>query len=68
MQGDLIRSAHCIEQLLGNYDAMRMCHFKPGILYLRAEIEWAVGNKEGDYESLSEALTLADEMGTHREV
>jgi tetratricopeptide (TPR) repeat protein len=67
-QGEPARAAHCIEQLLGKYDDLKLHHFKPGILYLRARVELAAGNKEQAHQSLSEALALSDEMGAHRNV
>lgn len=68
MQGELDHAADCVEQLLGKYDDMKLCHLKPGILYLRAKIEMAAGNKDAAYQTLTDALALSDEMGAHREV
>ena len=62
VQGELARAARCIEQLPGKYNGMNLRHLKPGILYLRARISLAAGNKEEAHK------TLSDEMDTHREV
>jgi tetratricopeptide (TPR) repeat protein len=67
-QGQLARAARCVGQLLGKYDELKLRYFKPGVLYLRARVSLAAGNKEEAYQSLSEALTLSDELGAHREV
>jgi tetratricopeptide (TPR) repeat protein len=67
-QGELDHAADCVCKLLGKYDELKLCHFKPGILYLRAKIELAAGNKDAAYQTLTDALALSDEMGAHREV
>jgi len=67
-QGELDRAADCVEQLLGKYDNMKLRHLKPGILYLRAKIELAAGNKDAAYQTVTDALASSDEMGAHREV
>ena len=67
-QGELDRAARCIEQLLGKYEELKLRHFKPGILFLRARVELAAGNKEDAHQTLCDALTLSDEIGAHREV
>lgn len=67
-KGELDRATRCVEQLLGKYDELRLRHFKPGNLYLRARISSAAGNKEEAYKTLYDALELSDEMGAHREV
>src|SRR5207247_3203059 len=55
-KGELDRAARCIAQLLGKYDELNLRHFKPGILYLRAKVELAAGNKEQAYQTLCDAL------------
>ena len=67
-KGELDRAERRTEELLGKYDELRLLHFKPGILSLRARIELAAGNKGDAYKTLRDALTLSDEMGVHREV
>jgi tetratricopeptide (TPR) repeat protein len=67
-RGELARAARCVEQLLGKYDGMKLRHLKPGVLYLWARVALAEGNKKEAYQALSDALTLSDEMGAHREV
>ena len=67
-KGELDRATHCVEQLLGKYDEIKLRHFNSGILYLRAKIELAAGKKDAAHRTLTEALKLTDEMGTHREV
>jgi len=67
-KGELDRATHCVEQLLGKYDEMKLRHFNPGILYLRAKIELAAGKKDAAHQTLTDALKLTDEMGAHREV
>ena len=67
-QGELDRAARCAGQLLGKYDELKLRHFKPGILYLRARVELAAGNNEVAYQTLRDALALSDEMGARREV
>ena len=62
VQGELAWAARCIEQLLGKYNGMNLRHLKLGILYLRARISLAAGNKEEAHK------TLSDEMDAHREV
>ncbi len=65
---ELDRAARCVEQLLGKYDELKLRHFKPGILYLRARVSLAAGNNEAAYKTLCDALALSDEIGAHREV
>jgi len=67
-QGELDRAQNCVQQLLGKYEELRLCHFKPGVLFLRARVELAAGNKKDAYETLCDALALSDEMGIHREI
>ena len=66
--GELDRAARCVHQLLGKYEELKLQHFKPSVLYLRARVELAAGNKEDARQTLCDALTLSDEMGTHRGV
>lgn len=42
-RGELNRATRCVEQLLGKYDELKLRHFKPGVLYLKARIELAAG-------------------------
>ena len=67
-QGELVRAAECTEQLLGNYDELKLRHLKPGILFLEARVELAAGKKENAYQTLTNALALCDEMGARRDV
>jgi tetratricopeptide (TPR) repeat protein len=67
-RGELARAARCTDQLLGKYDELKLRHFKPGILYLRARVELAAENNDQAHQTLSDALALSDEMGAHREV
>jgi DNA-binding SARP family transcriptional activator/tetratricopeptide (TPR) repeat protein len=67
-KGELAQAAGCVEQLLGKYDELNLSHFKPGVLFLRARVEWAAGEKGKAYQTLRDALTLSDEIGAHREV
>jgi DNA-binding SARP family transcriptional activator/tetratricopeptide (TPR) repeat protein len=66
--GDLDCANHCVEQLLGKFDELKLRHFRPGILFLRAKIELAAGDKNNAYQTLCDALVLSDEIGGHREV
>jgi DNA-binding SARP family transcriptional activator/tetratricopeptide (TPR) repeat protein len=66
--GKLESANHCFKQLLEKFDELKLRHFKPGILFLRAKIELAAGDKENAYQTLCDALVLSDEMGAHREV
>jgi hypothetical protein len=67
-QGELARAAHCIDQLLGKYDELKLRHLKPCILFLQARVELAAGKKENAYQTLTNALARCDEMGAHRDV
>jgi predicted ATPase len=67
-QGESDHAADCVCQLLDKYDELKLRHFKPRILYLRAKIELAAGNKDAAYQTLTDALALSDEMSAHREV
>jgi DNA-binding SARP family transcriptional activator/tetratricopeptide (TPR) repeat protein len=66
--GDLDCANHRVEQLLGKFQELKMYHFKPGILFLRARVELAAGDREKAHQNLCDALGLSDEMGSHREV
>ncbi|PKN94686.1 MAG: hypothetical protein CVU44_02430 [Chloroflexi bacterium HGW-Chloroflexi-6] len=65
--GELKCANHCVEQLLGKFDELKLRHFKPGILFLRAKIELAAGDTKNAYQTLCDALVLSDEIGAHRE-
>ena len=67
-QIDLERAAHCIDQLLGKYDELKLRHLKPGILLLKSRVALAAGDKEEAHQTLCNALALSDEMGAHRDV
>ncbi len=67
-QGELDRAASCVRQLLGKYEELKLRHFKPGILFLRARVELAAGNREDAHQTLCEALALSGEMGAHHGV
>ncbi len=67
-KGELDRAKRCTEQLLAKYDELKLHHFKPGILYLRARVELAAGDKETANQTLSDALALSDAVGAHRKV
>lgn len=66
--GEQDRAKRCVERLLGKYEELKLRHFKPGILFLRARVELAAGNKEAAHQTLSDALALSDEMGARRQV
>lgn len=67
-QGELDRAARCVSQLLGKYQELGLRHFEPGILFLRARVQLAAGNKKDAHQTLCDALVLSDEMGAHRGV
>ncbi len=62
------RAARCVEQLLEKYDKLKLLHFKPGILYLRARVELATGKEAEARQTLFEALALSDSIGSRRKV
>jgi DNA-binding SARP family transcriptional activator/tetratricopeptide (TPR) repeat protein len=65
--GKLECAKHHVEQLLGKFAELKLRHFRPGLLFLRAKIELAAGNKENAYQTLCDALDLSEQMGAHRE-
>jgi len=67
-KGELARATRCVDQLLKKFNELKLLHLKPSILYLQAKISKAAGNQVAAVKCLTEALTLADEMGAHREV
>jgi tetratricopeptide (TPR) repeat protein len=67
-QNDLSRAACCVKQLLDRVDELKLCHLKPGVLFLQARLALAKGDKESAYQALSDALALSAEMGARRDV
>ncbi len=67
-KGDLDNAQDRIAQLIRKYADLGLQHFLPIVLRLRAGVELAAGSEDQAYQSLSEALASADEMGTRCEV
>ena len=66
-QGNLAKGMGSLKVLLNKYRELGLRHFEPGVLFLRARIELALGEREKAYRTLTKAVNLADEFGIHRE-
>ncbi len=67
-QGDVAQAAACAEYLLEKFETQRLRHLLPGVLFFRARIALAQGDKAAARIHLQQAQALSDEMGAHREV
>lgn len=67
-QGDLVSAASCAEYLASSCARLHLRHHLPAILYFRARVELAHGDKPAAKQDLGQAIQLSDEMGARREL
>jgi hypothetical protein len=67
-QGGVAQAAMCAEYLLEKFEAQRLRHLLPSVLFFRARIALAQGDIAAAHSDLQLAQVLSDEMGAHREL
>jgi DNA-binding SARP family transcriptional activator len=67
-QGDIAQAASCAEYLWEKSVTLRLRHLLPSVLFFRARIALAQGDKAAATRELEQARQLCDEMGARRDL